>query len=70
MTDILQGTVRASKKQNAKMKLERQYKDRDVKVILEKTGNNKWDYMIILDPIDPEKFENLDKGEDKEESEE
>ena len=70
MTDILQGTVRASKKQNAKMKLERQYKDRDVKVILEKTGNNKWDYMIILDPIDPEKFENLDKGKNKEGSEE
>ena len=69
MTDIIQGTVRASKKRNAKMKLERQFKDEDVKVILEKTGNNKWDYLIIKNPIDPNKFKNLgkDKKEEKEE---
>jgi len=69
MTDIIQGTVRASKKRNAKMKLERQFKDEDVKVILEKTGNNKWDYLIIKNPIDPNKLKNLgkDKKEEKEE---
>jgi len=64
MTSIKQGTVRASKKENAKIKLQRQFKDERVKVILEPAGNNKWEYLILLNP--PEIPKNRGKEKEKE----
>lgn len=48
MKNIEQGTVRASKKQNALIKLQRKYKGYDVRLTLEKVGNNEWEYIVIL----------------------
>jgi len=48
MNNIEQGTVRASKKHNALMKLKRKYKGYNVDLKLDKVGNNEWEYIVIL----------------------
>lgn len=48
MQQIKQGTIRASKKENALLKLKRQYKGKTVDLKLEYVNNNTWDYIVII----------------------
>lgn len=48
MDNIKQGTVRATKKKNAIIKLKRQFKGYNIKLTLEKVANNKYEYLIII----------------------
>jgi len=44
---IHQGTVRASKKKNAVLKLKSQFRGQEVKLTIEKVDTNTYEYLIV-----------------------
>lgn len=44
---IHQGTVRASKKKNALLKLKSQFRGQEVKLTIEKVDTNTYEYLIV-----------------------